>query len=58
MRFQAFEKFCAKVALPNLEPKSIASVKEQLAMHRGWRGSGRSPTPRLPSGSTGWPDRA
>ena len=34
-RFQAFEKFCAKVALPNLEPKSIASVKEQLAASFG-----------------------
>ena len=30
-RAAAFEKFCAKVALPNLDPKSIADVKTQLA---------------------------
>lgn len=30
-RAAAFEKFCAKVALPDLEPKSIAEVKQQLA---------------------------
>ena len=26
----AFEKFCSKVELPNLEPKSIEEVKRQL----------------------------
>jgi len=29
-RAMAFEKFCGKVELPDLEPKTIASVKEQL----------------------------
>jgi hypothetical protein len=29
-RANAFEKFCSKVELPDLEPKSIDSVKEQL----------------------------
>ncbi|GDY23750.1 hypothetical protein LBMAG56_50970 [Verrucomicrobiota bacterium] len=31
----AFEKFCAKVALPNLEPKTLADVKTQLAASFG-----------------------
>ncbi|MSU20374.1 MAG: hypothetical protein EXS30_03165 [Pedosphaera sp.] len=31
----AFEKFCAKVELPDLEPKSIAEVKRQLAASFG-----------------------
>lgn len=30
VRVENFEKFCAKVELPNLEPKSIAEVKSQL----------------------------
>lgn len=30
-RASAFEKFCAKVALPDLNPKSIAEVQTQLA---------------------------
>src|SRR5436309_7377292 len=31
----AFEKFCTRVELPDLEPKSIESVKEQLAASFG-----------------------
>ncbi|MEI6781099.1 MAG: hypothetical protein WCQ21_09295 [Verrucomicrobiota bacterium] len=31
----AFEKFCSKVELPDLEPKSIAEVKTQLAASFG-----------------------
>jgi hypothetical protein len=31
----AFDKFCAKVELPDLEPKSIDEVKSQLAMSFG-----------------------
>src|SRR5436190_4036413 len=31
----AFEKFCAKVELPDLEPKSIDQVKSQLAVSFG-----------------------
>jgi hypothetical protein len=31
----AFEKFCAKVELPNLEPKSVEDVKTQLAASFG-----------------------
>jgi hypothetical protein len=34
-RASAFDKFCAKVELPDLEPKSIAAVKEQLAVAFG-----------------------
>jgi len=34
-RATAFEKFCAKVELPNLEPKTIESVKLQLAASFG-----------------------
>jgi hypothetical protein len=34
-RTTAFEKFCAKVELPNLEPKSIEEVKTQLAASFG-----------------------
>lgn len=34
-RAAAFEKFCAKVALPNLDPKSVADVKTQLASSFG-----------------------
>ena len=30
-RANAFDKFCAKVELPDLEPKSIDTVKTQLA---------------------------
>jgi len=30
-RAVAFEKFCSRVALPNLEPPSVAEVKSQLA---------------------------
>jgi hypothetical protein len=30
-RVAAFEKFCARVALPDLEPKSVKAVQEQLA---------------------------
>jgi hypothetical protein len=30
-RAQSFEKFCAKVELPNLEPKTVADVKRQLS---------------------------
>ncbi|HWI55952.1 MAG TPA: hypothetical protein VNZ22_01910 [Bacillota bacterium] len=30
-RVKAFDKFCAKVELPDLEPKSIAEVKTQMA---------------------------
>src|SRR5215469_14688644 len=31
----AFEKFCTKVELPDLEPKSIEAVKEQMAASFG-----------------------
>lgn len=34
-RVTAFEKFCAKVALPDLEPKSIKEVQQQLAASFG-----------------------
>jgi hypothetical protein len=34
-RAVAFDKFCAKVALPDLEPKSIEEVKAQLAQSFG-----------------------
>jgi hypothetical protein len=34
-RGSAFEKFCAKVELPDLEPKSIEEVKTQLAASFG-----------------------
>ena len=34
-RAVAFDKFCAKVELPDLEPKSIESVKSQLAASFG-----------------------
>jgi hypothetical protein len=34
-RATAFEKFCAKVELPDLEPKSIEQVKSQLAASFG-----------------------
>lgn len=34
-RTAAFEKFCARVALPNLEPPSVAEVKTQLAASFG-----------------------
>src|SRR5690349_17864314 len=34
-RVTAFEKFCAKVALPDLEPKSITEVQQQLAASFG-----------------------
>jgi hypothetical protein len=34
-RNTAFEKFCAKVELPNLEPKSIEEVKQQLTQSFG-----------------------
>jgi hypothetical protein len=34
-RAKAFEKFCAKVELPNLEPKSVEEVKRQLAASFG-----------------------
>lgn len=34
-RVTAFEKFCAKVALPDLEPKSIQEVQQQLAASFG-----------------------
>jgi hypothetical protein len=34
-RVSAFDKFCAKVELPDLEPKSIEAVKEQLAQSFG-----------------------
>jgi hypothetical protein len=34
-RGSAFEKFCAKVELPNLEPKSLEEVKTQLAASFG-----------------------
>ena len=31
-RAVAFEKFCARVELPDLEPKSVADVQRQLAV--------------------------
>jgi hypothetical protein len=34
-RFVAFDKFCAKVELPDLEPKSLEDVKTQLAASFG-----------------------
>src|ERR1039458_4270383 len=34
-RSSAFEKFCAKVELPDLEPKSLAAVETQLAASVG-----------------------
>ena len=34
-RVLAFDKFCAKVELPDLEPKSLAEVKTQLAASFG-----------------------
>ena len=34
-RSSAFDKFCAKVELPNLEPKSLEEVKTQLAASFG-----------------------
>src|SRR5882757_3753570 len=34
-RVMAFEKFCSKVELPDLEPKSIDDVKTQLAASFG-----------------------
>ena len=34
-RVTAFEKFCAKVALPDLQPKSITEVQQQLAASFG-----------------------
>jgi hypothetical protein len=34
-RLTAFDKFCAKVELPNLEPKSVEAVKEQLTASFG-----------------------
>jgi hypothetical protein len=34
-RASAFEKFCAKAALPDLEPKSITEVQQQLAASFG-----------------------
>lgn len=34
-RAAAFEKFCAKVELPDLQPKSLEAVKEQLAASFG-----------------------
>jgi hypothetical protein len=34
-RATAFEKFCAKVELPDLEPKSVEAVKSQLAASFG-----------------------
>jgi hypothetical protein len=34
-RGSAFEKFCAKVELPNLEPETLAEVKTQLAASFG-----------------------
>jgi hypothetical protein len=34
-RVSAFEKFCAKVELPDLEPKSIEEVKQQLSASFG-----------------------
>jgi Na+-translocating ferredoxin:NAD+ oxidoreductase RnfG subunit len=34
-RLTAFDKFCAKVELPDLEPKSIEEVKEQLTQSFG-----------------------
>ena len=34
-RGSAFEKFCARVELPNLEPKSVEEVKTQLAASFG-----------------------
>ena len=34
-RLSAFDKFCAKVELPDLEPKSIAEVKRQLSASFG-----------------------
>ena len=34
-RVKAFEKFCAKVELPDLEPTTILQVKEQLAASFG-----------------------
>jgi hypothetical protein len=34
-RVAAFDKFCAKVELPDLEPKSLESLKEQLATSFG-----------------------
>ncbi|MDB6015806.1 MAG: hypothetical protein JWR19_295 [Pedosphaera sp.] len=34
-RVMAFEKFCSKVELPDLEPKTIADVKQQLAASFG-----------------------
>ena len=34
-RSSAFEKFCAKVELPNLEPKSLEEVKTQLGASFG-----------------------
>jgi len=34
-RSSAFEKFCAKVELPDLEPKSLAAVETQLAASFG-----------------------
>lgn len=35
VRAKAFEKFCTQVALPDLEPKSVADVKTQLAASFG-----------------------
>jgi len=34
-RAQAFEAFCAKVALPNLEPATVLDVKNQFAASFG-----------------------
>lgn len=34
-RAVAFDKFCAKVALPDLDPKSVMEVKQQLAASFG-----------------------
>ena len=34
-KVMAFEKFCAKVELPDLEPKSIEDVKTQIAASFG-----------------------
>lgn len=34
-RVNAFEKFCAKVELPDLEPQSVEAVQEQLAASFG-----------------------
>ena len=44
-RAAAFEKFCAQAALPDLEPKSLAGMKQQLAASFGDGGIKIKPHP-------------